>query len=210
MKLHCSGAKRIFISVKNTIRNRIFAGIIVIVPLAITFYIFKFILSFLDSFAAPLIEKILKHHIPGLGILITLIFTYLVGLLTANVAGKKIVAFGESILSSLPVIKNVYGGAKQLIAAFSFAGKSKFNRVILVVFPRKGLWSIGFVTKDFLFEHENKPMISIFVPTTPNPTTGFYLILPKQDIVNTKLSIEEGVKLVVSGGIIAPDHDNFI
>jgi uncharacterized membrane protein len=66
------------------------------------------------------------------------------------------------------------------------------------------------VTKDFLFEHENKPMISIFVPTTPNPTTGFYLILPKQDIVNTKLSIEEGVKLVVSGGIIAPDHDNFI
>ena len=180
-----------------------FAGLFAIVPLALTFYIIKIIIVFLDQLTAPIMARI-NLEIPGFGLILTLLIIFALGVFVTNVLGRRLFSWGERLISSIPLVKNIYNTLKQITNAFSGATKTEnYQRVIYIQYPRKELWTISFVTGDSVdksgeeYNHE-------FVPTTPNPTSGVFIIIPKKDAIEAALTVEEGLKAVISGGLLAP------
>lgn len=205
-----------FKKMRAKIRNLFFAGLFVLLPISITVFILTFIFHKLDNLLSPAFVKLLilfgmplqeGASLPGLGFVATIIIILFAGLITKNIIGKKLFRFGEIILEKIPVARNIYSGAKQIIDA---VGKSKldaFNKVIMVEYPRKGLYSIGFVTCESSGEiqaNTHETVVNVFIPTTPNPTSGLLIFVPKSDVIPLTMSVEEGIKLVVSGGIVTP------
>ncbi|MFQ6110412.1 MAG: DUF502 domain-containing protein [Nitrospinota bacterium] len=193
------------------LRNRFIAGLLVILPISITYILLKFIFIRLDDVLKPLERAIFKlvglpeFHIPGLGIIATVFIVLLVGLITANVVGRKIVSTGDKIFSRLPIIRAVYRPAKQFLEGIAAYDQGAFRRVALIEYPRKGLYVLGFVTTDAdptISDAAAQELLSVFIPTTPNPTSGFLLFVPKNEVAQLDMSVEEGIKLIVSGGII--------
>ncbi len=183
------------------------AGIAVVLPIWITYLIVvDFLLSAVDGLLAPVFVSIFGVRIYGLGVLATLILILMVGALTRNMVGRRLVALGERILLQIPIVRNVYAASKQFLDAFTVPGKSAFRQVVLVEFPRRGVRSIGFVagTATPGWNGDGEPTVTVYVPTAPNPTSGYVIMVPQREIVPLPITVEEGLKLVVSGGIIMP------
>ena len=175
------------------------------VPLALTISILRFLFNFLDGITAPLLKSI-EVNIPGLGLLLTLILIYILGLIVTNVVGKRLFSWGEKIVTSIPLIKPIYSTIKQITGAFSGASVKSFREVIFIQYPRKGLWTLAFVTNDSKAE-DGSEFYHLFVPTTPNPTSGVYIILPKKDTIESDMTVEDGLKSIISGGVLAPKNN---
>jgi uncharacterized membrane protein len=203
--------KRSFIA---RMRGYLIAGVLVIAPITITAWLTITIVNFVDNRVEKLIpahynpETYLPFSLPGLGFVIAIVFLILVGMLTANFMGRFFLKIGERILDRLPVVRSLYGATKQIFETV-FANQSEaFREVVMVEYPRKGTWVIGFLTgrtKGEVQDKTSSDTVNIFVPTTPNPTSGFLLFVPEKDVTKMNMSVEEGIKLVVSAGIITPE-----
>ncbi len=206
----------LFSEIKRKIRNIFLTGIFTVVPIAITFWLLDFIFTKVDPIFQPIIIKIINlvpflkgrfTYIPGLGIVMTMMAIFLVGLFVRNIIGQKLVELGEWIVEKIPVVRGVYSSSKQFMQAVSLTSGDGFRKVILVEYPRRGLWVVGFVTCENTGETQvmtNEEVVNVFIPTTPNPTSGFLLLVPKKDVIPLSMTVEEGLKLVVSGGIVTP------
>ena len=187
-------------------RRRIFTGLLAIVPVALTFYILKVVFTLLDNLTSPIFKR-MDIYIPGLGILLTLLLVYLLGIFVTNVLGKRFLHWIETLIKNIPLVNTIYNTIKQIIQAFTGTAEKKFQSVVFIEYPRKDLWTLAFVTgeskneKDVEFYH-------LFVPTTPNPTSGVFIIIPKKDSIETELNVEEALKSVISGGMLAPKQHN--
>ena len=181
-----------------------FAGLFAIVPLALTFYIIKIIIVFLDQLTAPIMARI-NLEIPGFGLILTLLIIFALGIFVTNVLGRRLFSWGERLISSIPLVKNIYNTLKQITNAFSGATQTEnYQRVIYIQYPRKELWTICFVTGESV-DGSGEEYYHVFVPTTPNPTSGVFIIIPKKDAIEADLTVEEGLKAVISGGLLAPE-----
>tara|TARA_Y100001947_G_C10319821_1_gene295638 strand:+ start:307 stop:891 length:585 start_codon:yes stop_codon:yes gene_type:complete len=187
-------------------RRIIFTGLLAIVPVALTFYILKVVFTVLDNLTSPIFKR-MDIYIPGLGILLTLLLVYLLGIFVTNVLGKRFLHWLETLIKNIPLVNTIYKTIKQIIQAFTGTAEKKFQSVVFIEYPRKDLWTLAFVTgeskndKDVEFYH-------LFVPTTPNPTSGVFIIIPKNDSIETELNVEEALKSVISGGMLAPKQHN--
>jgi uncharacterized membrane protein len=192
----------------NTALRRYFlSGILVIVPLIITFMVLRFLFEGVDGLLSPIFTKLLKHHIPGLGLAATIVLIFIAGILTANVIGSRLFKFGEIFFIKTPLIRTIYGSSKKLIEAVATTDKHSFKQVVLVEFPRKGIFCLAFMTNEVKTKFENKEeeLISVFIPSTPTPFTGWTLLFRREEVIPLDIKVEEGIKFFVSGGIASPD-----
>lgn len=197
----------IFKLAKDVIRKQFLAGVLVVVPLILTYVVLRFLLEAIDGILAPFIEKLFGYSIPGLGIISTILIIILTGFFVRSIVGASIYKQGDKLLTKLPIVRIFYLATKKLIEAISMPGDEAFKDVVMFEYPRKGCWAIGFSTSRMKFEINADGMqelIGVFVPSTPTPVSGFVVFFPKADIIPLNLTIEEGLKLIVSGGIVAP------
>ncbi len=206
--------------IRTRLRNLFIAGLLVLLPISITVFILTFIFQKLDNLLSPVFVKLLifsglplqeGQSIPGLGFVATIIIIIFTGLITKNILGKKLFGLGEILVEKIPVARSIYSGAKQIIETVSKSQLDAFNKVIMVEYPRKGLFSLGFVTcesRGEIQENIEEDVVNVFIPTTPNPTSGLLIFVPKKDIIPLSMSVEEGIKLVVSGGLVTPIKNN--
>jgi uncharacterized membrane protein len=203
---------------KQDLKNDLIAGLLVVIPLAttiwLTFTIASWAINFLTRIPKQLnpfddLHPILLTFVNlVIGLAVPLLFILLIGLMARNIAGKWLLDIGEQVLQAIPLAGAVYKTLKQLLQTLLKDSKEKFRRVILVEYPRRGIWALAFVTGTIsgdIQSHLSRPMLSIFIPTTPNPTTGWYAIVPEEEVVDVELSIEDAFKVVVSGGIVSPN-----
>ena len=183
------------------IRRTFLAGLFTAAPIALTVYVIGLIFRILDKPTANFLRRY-EIEIPGLGIIISIILVFLLGIIITNVLGRRLFSWGEKFLASLPIINPIYNTIKQITNAFSGTSSRAFRKVVYIEYPRRGLWTISFVTAEST-NTEGLQFYHLFVPTTPNPTSGFYLIIPKADAIESNLNVEEGLKTVISGGALA-------
>ena len=188
------------------VRRHLGAGLLVLVPLVVTAVVIRFVFNVIDGFSQPLTERLVGRAIPGLGLILTIAVIWLTGLLSSNLIGKKFLELFGRLLENLPLVKTVYTASKQLVEAVSPGGRRAFQRVVLVEFPQKGTFALGFVTGNGIGSLDASTL-SIYVPTALNPTSGFLIFAKESDILDPRLTVEEAIKLVVSGGVVRP-HGN--
>ena len=191
-------------------------GLLIWVPLAITFWVLALIVRTMDQsllllpeFARP--EHIIGFYIPGIGVVLTLMVVFLTGLFTANILGQKLVQFWEGILSRIPVVKSLYYSVKQVSDTLFSSNGEAFRKALLVEYPRKGIWTIAFLTGQpggDVVNYLRGEYVSVYVPTTPNPTSGFFLMLPKADVIELDMSVDTALKYIISMGVVAPPMIN--
>lgn len=194
-------------------RKYLIAGLLVWMPLGITFLVIRAIVGFLDNTLLLLPEayqpdNLLGFHIPGLGVLLAVILVQATGMIVANLLGRRLVSAWESLLSRIPLVRTLYAGVKQIMEAVLATDAKSFRRVLLVEYPRRGIWSLGFMTTDQLGEVQQKTesdVIGVFVPTTPNPTSGFVLMIPEHEVIYLDMPVEQGLKMIISMGTVVPD-----
>jgi uncharacterized membrane protein len=203
--------------IKQDLKNDLIAGLLVVIPLATTIWLTITIASWVINFLTripkqinpydnlhPILVNLLNLVV---GLTVPLLCILLIGLMARNIAGRWLLDFGERILQAIPLAGSVYKTLKQLLETLLKDSNGKFRRVILVEYPRQGIWAIAFVTGTMSSEIQSqmtRPMLSVFIPTTPNPTTGWYAIVPEDEVVNLSMSIEDAFKVVISGGIVSP------
>jgi uncharacterized membrane protein len=185
------------------VRRHLTAGLLVLVPLVITAAVIRFVFNVIDGASQPLTERLVGRAIPGLGLVLTIAVIWLTGVLSSNLIGKKFLELFGRLLENLPLVKTVYTASKQLVEAVSPGGRRAFQRVVLVEFPQKGTFALGFVTGNGIGSLDAS-MLSIYVPTALNPTSGFLIFAKESDILDPRLTVEEAIKLVVSGGVVRP------
>ena len=194
-------------------RRYFLAGILVTSPILITAYVTWLIVTFVDTQVAGILPESLDfttklpHQIPGIGLIISIITITFIGAITPGFIGRTLLKAGERILNKMPVIRSIYGAIKQIMETVMSTNSDSFREVVLVEYPRKGIWVIGFVTGETKGEVQSltkDKVINIFVPTTPNPTSGFLLFIPQKDLVYMDMKVEDAVKMVISGGIVTP------
>lgn len=197
----------------DKLRTYFFAGVLVTAPLAITIYLSWLFLSFIDSQVRPLIpapydpETYLPFSVPGIGLIILLALLTLIGALTAGLVGRTFIAYSERLLARMPVVRGVYSALKQIIETVLAQQSTAFREVVLVEYPRRGVWTLGFITGVTKGEVQTltvDEVVNVFLPTTPNPTSGFLLFVPRQDLIPLAMSVEDGIKMVISGGLVSP------
>lgn len=219
-KAQRSGAKRRRVravrfgrSLPLRFRNYVIAGILITAPIGITVWLAWQIVQFFDSTVRDIIpvgynpEQYLPFSIPGIGVAIFVLALSLVGYLAAGLMGRTLIRIGERLLSRMPVVRTVYGALKQIFETVLAQKSTAFRQVVLVEYPRRGIWCIGFVSGMTEGEVQNlteDELVNIFLPTTPNPTSGFLLFVPRRDLTPLSMTVEEGIKMVVSGGIVTP------
>ncbi len=203
------------ISLFHRIRNYFLTGLVVASPIGITLYIGWWFIDFVDRNIKPLIpetynpETYLPFSIPGLGLISVVLFLILLGALTANLFGRALIRFGERIVDRMPVIRSVYGTLKQIFETVVAQDSKSFSDVVLVQYPRKGIWAIAFVSGENTSEIQQRmedEMINLFLPTTPNPTSGFLLFVPKKDLIYLDMTPDQGAKYVISAGLVSPEN----
>lgn len=191
------------------IRHWFISGLLALVPIVVTIYIVVFFMKVFDNFLGRYVTLILRRPIPGVGFITGIIFIFLAGFVVTNVIGQRLIRLGERILMKVPVIPKIYFGAKQVVEAFTANNGTKaFEKVVLVEYPRAGTYAVGFisgVTEGEIQEKTSKKMINVFIPTTPNPTSGVLILVPEDEVIHLKMTIEDGFKFIVSGGVVVPD-----
>ena len=200
-------------SILARLRTYLFAGIVVTAPVSITFLIVWQILEFLDTTANRLIParydpaNYLPFGVPGIGIVLMLVALTFIGWFAAGFVGRSLMRMGERVLDAMPVVRSIYGALKQIFETVLAESSRSFREVIMIEWPRRGVWVIGFVTgptRGEIAERFDGEFINVFVPTTPNPTSGFLVFVPARDIIRLDMTVEDGLKLVISGGIVVP------
>ncbi len=194
----------------KSLRGYLLAGLVVWLPIVVTFVVVRFIVDILDNTIALLPnayqpEKLLGVKIPGFGVILSLVLLILTGMLAKNFLGERLVAWGEAVLARIPLVRSIYNAAKQVINAVFATNSQAFRKVLLVEYPRKGSWSIAFQTgtaSNEISNHTGEEMVSLFIPTTPNPTSGFLILVPKQETIELTMTIEEALKFIISLGVM--------
>ena len=202
------------ISILTKFRRFFLTGLLVTAPIIITIYVTWLVITFIDIKVANLLpeyldfRKALTYQVPGIGLLIVIFVITLIGAITPGLIGRNLLKLGEIILFKTPVIRTLYSSIKQIMETVMSTNSKSFKEVVLVEYPRKDIWVIAFVTSSVKGEIDNKikksDLVSIFVPTTPNPTSGFLLFVAKKDLIYLDMPVEQAVKLVISGGIVSP------
>jgi len=185
------------------IRNLLLTGILVLLPLVASIYIIWFLFIFIDKWTGPIIEFFLGEKIPGIGIIFTFLIILLVGLFATNIIGKKIIVFGMRI----PLFRNIYMSIKSVLESIFTNNTTSFKKAVLLEYPRRGLYQVGFLTRDsspYFDSITDRELFNVFLPTTPNPTSGMFIMIPREDVIILDLSVEEALKLIISGGILNP------
>lgn len=213
-------------SLLSWVRSRFLAGVVIAAPITITFYLVASFIGWIDARVKPLIPRAWNPEtyipdtvsifglefnlaLPGLGVLVAVVMLTLLGAVGANLIGRSMIKAGDRFLSNVPVVKNIYSLFKQLFETIASSQESSFRDMVLVEYPKKGTWCIGFVTAAIKGEVSAKlgdGMIGVFVPTTPNPTSGFYMFVPKAEVIDLDMSVEEGAKMIVSVGMVVPEQ----
>ena len=195
------------------IRRYFFTGLAITAPLGITIYLSFIFINFVDSKVKNLVpekynpDNYLPFDIPGTGLVVAIFSLIVIGFFTAGIFGRFFVNIGENLINKLPIIRSIYNALKQIFQTILGSSSKAFREVVVIEYPRKGLWAIAFITSETKGEVKNKlknACVNVFLPTTPNPTSGFMLFVPKKDLIRLDMNIEEGMKLVISGGIITP------
>ncbi len=202
-----------FTKIRKKLGRQFLAGLVVLLPAVITFYLLFIIFKFADGLLGRYINQYLKealgYYVPGIGLILTLLIVLLVGVLARSVFLKKMVPAIESWFAALPLVRNIYPPSKQIVKFFlSDENKAMFKRVVLVEYPRKGLYSLGFVTNEGFEEAAVKlgrqDLVTVLIAGTPSPFTGYFVLLPREEIIFLDMSIEDGFKMVISAGILTP------
>jgi uncharacterized membrane protein len=183
------------------------AGLIVVVPIGLTVWILIWIFNGVEGLLAPVVAWIFERFgaepVAGVGFGITVVLIFVVGAITTNFIGKRLVRWGESMLAKVPIARHLYVAFREVFRGFSEENASSFLAVVLVEFPAKGMRTIGFITYEDV-DKDGRPLINVFIPTTPNPTSGFLEILHEEDIIRTSIPVEDALKMVISGGRMSP------
>ncbi len=193
------------------LRAYFFAGILITAPISITFYLAWIFISFVDEKVTPLIPDAYNPQrwgVPGIGLLIIIVGLTLIGAVTAGWVGRTLTGLSERVLARMPVIRGIYSATKQIFETVLAQKSNAFREVVLIEYPRRGIWTMAFLsgyTSGEVQAVTSQECVNVFVPTTPNPTSGFLLFVPRADIIRLDMTVEEGVKMVVSGGIITPE-----
>ena len=206
-------------SVWTRLRNAFIAGVVVVSPIALTVWLVTLVVGFVDENVLPLLGE--RYHpanylpfaVPGIGVVIFAVVITFIGWVATGLVGRTVVRLGERLLDRMPVIRSIYSAFKQIFEAVFSQSSRAFRDVVLIPYPRPGSWAIGFATgttrgevqKAIAGDAPDDEVVNVFVPTTPNPTSGFLLFLPKKDVIFLDMSVEQGIKLVISGGVVTPD-----
>ena len=206
-----------FTKLNPRIRNVFITGLLITLPIALTYFILQFLFKNLDALS-PVFTKVLidlgapipeGYRVPALGLVITLLIVLAVGWFTTNFFGKRLILLGENIVGKIPFVRRIYKGSKQVVQSIAHADTRAFRKVVLIEFPRRGMLAIGFVTGEARGEVQKNTcddVLNVFVPTMPNPTSGFLVFAPPEELTEIDMSIEDGVKYVVSGGIVTTER----
>jgi uncharacterized membrane protein len=211
------------------LRANFITGLVVIAPVGLTIWLIWSVVGWIDGFVLPLVpqkyqpDRMLQNffgldpamqiNVRGIGVVIFLVFTVVVGWIAKGLIGRSLIRFAESLVERTPVVRSIYSGIKQISETVFAQSERSFEKACLIEYPRRGLWAIGFIstnTKGEIATRGNggQPMLSIFLPTTPNPTSGFLLFVPADDIIELKMTVEEAAKLVISAGLVYPNGEN--
>jgi uncharacterized membrane protein len=188
--------------VGRKLRAQFGAGILVVVPIIIAIVILVWLFNYIDNIAQPVAQSLLGRTIPGLGFGIMVLLIYLTGLVATSLIGKRLIRYGESLLARVPMFRYIYTGIKQIMEAFATPREAGFLQVVLVEFPRQGMRAIGFVTSESRVESGEK-LLNVFIPTSPNPTSGYLEIVREIDVIRTNISVDDALKMVLSGGKVS-------
>jgi len=202
--------------IKGTIKKNIIAGLLVTVPVSLTYIVLKFVITRIDALVVPVVSKIIGekamenfngYFVPGMGFLILIFFIFFIGLLATNFFGKKLFSFGELVLRKIPIVRVIYITIKKVVDTVSQSNESTFEKMALITYPREPLKTLGIIvcdTPDAVSRNIEEPSVNVFVPTSPNPTTGFVIAVPIKDVDFLKMTVEEGLKMIISFGVVAP------
>lgn len=205
---------------RKAIKKNLIAGLLVTVPVALTYMVLAFVIRNVDRAMNPIIVKLLgpagiefmeKYHIPGMGTIVLVLFIILVGLFGTNFFGRKILQLGERILHNIPFVRVIYTSIKKVVDTVSQTETPSFQQMVLLTYPRPPLKALGIVcgdTKGDIATQTNGDTINVFVPTSPNPTTGFLLLVPRRDLVFLKMTVEDGLKMIISFGMVGANNGN--
>ena len=207
------------------LRNSFLTGLVVIAPVALTIWLIWSVIGWIDGFVLPFLPNLyhpdnilntlfgqdVAINIRGLGVVIFLLFTTFVGWIAKGFLGRSLIRFGENLVRRMPVVRSIYSGVKQIAETVFAQSDRSFEKACLIEYPRKGIWAIGFISTDAKGEVKYKvkaqsDLLSVFVPTTPNPTSGFMLFFPRSDVIELDMSIEDAAKLVISAGLVYPPY----
>jgi len=186
------------------VRRDFLAGILVIVPLAATLLILKWLFDAIDGILEPVVEAIFGRPIPGIGFGVIILLIFIAGVIASNVVGRKIIERIEALLKEVPMIREIYSTFKQILQSVMLPHKGGFREVVLVDFPRSGMKTIGFVTNR-LKDAAGHKLVSVYIPTTPNPTSGYLEIMSEDEITRLDMPVDDAIMMVVSGGMISPE-----
>jgi uncharacterized membrane protein len=198
----------------TALRGSFLTGLVVVAPAVLTIWLITSVVEFIDAKVLPLVpaalvpQSLQDIQIPGLGVVVFLVFTLVVGWLAKGLIGRSIIGLGEDIVARMPVVRSIYNGLKQIAETVLSKSDAKFDRACLVQYPRPGLWAIAFIstrTRGEIAARIGTPTVSVFLPTTPNPTSGFLLFVPESDVIELDMSVEDAAKLVISAGLVSPD-----
>ena len=197
------------------LRRDFLTGLVVLIPIVLTVYLVWSVITFIDKVIIPIIPPkynpldLFEIYIPGLGVFLFLIVTTLIGSLASGFIGRQAINLGEKILSRTPIINTVYNSIKQIIQAIFKPDGTNFKQPCLVEYPRKGIWAVAFISTETYGEIKKKinqgSLVTVFLPTTPNPTSGFMLFVPKDDIIILEMTVEDAAKLIISAGLVMPE-----
>jgi uncharacterized membrane protein len=190
------------------LKTSLMAGLLIVIPVGLTIFILKFLFNLADGFLGPLISRVVRifyvdsEYIPGLGVIAGLLVIYFTGMLTTNFFGRRLLTLSEDLLCRIPLVKSIYSSSKQVTQVFSSSGKDE-RRAVFVEFPTAGSYAIGFQTNS-LASSDQERFLSVFVPTAPNPTSGFILYVAAAKVFPAPFGVEEAMKIIVSGGVVPP------
>jgi uncharacterized membrane protein len=199
---------------KQMFRRYLVTGLLVLVPLVITIWVLKTLIGTMDQSLLLLPpawrpDNLLGIHIPGFGVILTVLIVLVAGMVATNLLGKRVILFSEAILARVPVVKSIYYSVKQVSdTLFSDSGNA-FRKALLVQYPREGSWTIAFLTGHpggDVVHHLKGDYVSVYVPTTPNPTSGFFLMMPTKDVIELDMSVDDALKYIISMGVVTPDN----
>lgn len=191
----------------SRLRTYFIAGLLVFLPLAVTYTVLAWLFRVLDNFLGRVFTLLFGYAVPGLGLIATVVVIFLMGAVVTNVLGRRLVGALEAILMRIPLARTIYSATKQISDSIFIKRRGAFQRAVLVEWPRKGLYSVGFVTGESIGETQAKTpqrVFNVFIISTPNPTTGFLILVPEEEIISLEMSVEDALKLVISGGIVSP------
>ena len=198
----------------GNLRKYLIAGLLVWLPLAATIIVIRFLINLLDKTILLIPpdwrpEAVLGFSIPGYGVIVGVAVLLITGMFAANLFGRRLVAIWESMLGRIPLVRTIYTSVKQVTETLFSSSRQSFRKVVQIEYPKNGIWSIGFLTNrgmDACRQASGRNLLSVFVPTTPNPTSGFIVMLPEEDIIELPITVEDGFKYVISMGVVIPDN----